>query len=297
MAQNLMERIKAAMSPRARVADTATLLEDLKAEQERLTIARDQASAESIDFALSEDDREEAAAKAGRLDRTVKALDAEIARIAAQLEERRSNEARRAVEAEKLAAITERDEIAATFAKRVPALTAELIALFSKVNANAERLKRAGVNEANAEWKARGVPGNGYLNNSPVQSFLTVKIPDFHGAGRAWPIDHEAAMAAAIANNYGEQLRKGREDREREEREKAEAAAKFAAENGTYRLSVTGLTGDSIVHIPKELATGQIPHSLGGWEDRELVLAHAVAEQLAKVPHLKVELLANGGKR
>lgn len=37
MAQNLIERLKAAMSPRARVADTATLLEDLKAEQMRLT--------------------------------------------------------------------------------------------------------------------------------------------------------------------------------------------------------------------------------------------------------------------
>ncbi len=271
MAQNLMERLKA--------------------------IARDQASAESIDFALGEDDREEAAAKAGRLDRTVKALDAEIARVAALLEERRSNEARRAVEAEKLAARTERDEIAATFAKRVPAITAELIALFTKVNDNAERLKRAGVHEADAEFIARGVPANGYVQMTPVARFTAMKIPAWSGLGRAWPVDHEAAMAASIADNYSEQLRKGREDAERREREKAEAAAKFAAENGTYRLSVTGLRGDGIVHIPKELVTGQIPHALGCWDDRELVLAHTVADQLAKVPHLKVERIEKAARR
>jgi len=297
MAQNLMERLKAAMSPRARVADTSTLLDDLKAEQQRLTVARDQASAESIDFALSEDDREEAAAKAGRLDRTIKALDTEIARVAALLEERRSDDARRAKEAEKRAALTERDEIAARFAKRVPAMMAELTGLLTEVQVNEQRLRTAGVNEANAEWKARGIPGNGYLNNSPVQSFLTIKIPEFSGTGRAWPIDTHNAIVTAFANSYSEQIRKGREDAERAEREKAEAEAKFAAEHGTYRLSVEGLTGDSIVRIPKELATGDIPRALGGWEDRELVLAHTVAEQLAAVLHLKVERLEQGARR
>lgn len=89
MARNLMERLKAAMSPHARVKDTAGLFDDLKAEQQRLTVSRDQAAADSVDFTLSEDDREETAAKAGRLDRTIKGLEAEIAKVAALLEERR----------------------------------------------------------------------------------------------------------------------------------------------------------------------------------------------------------------
>jgi hypothetical protein len=297
MAQNLMERLKAAMSPRARVADTATLLDDLKAEQARLTIARDQASAESIDFALSEDDREEAAAKAGRLDRTIKALDAEIVRVDALLEERRSDDARKAKEAEKRAALTERDEIAARFANRVPAMIAELTGLLTEVQANERRLLAAGLHEPNAEWHARGIPGNGYLNNSPVQSFLTLKIPEFRGAGRSWPVDTHAAFAAAQAEREHRQIIQGREDREREAREKAEAAAKFAREYGTYRLSVQGMRGDGIVRIPEELVTGNVPRTVGCWEDCQRVLAHTVAEQLAKVPHLKVERLDRGGKQ
>ena len=154
MAKSLTERLKAALSPRARVSDNEALLADLKAEQERLETARDAAAAESIDFALSDDDRDEAAAKAARLDRTIRALDQEIASLAVQIEERRSSDAAKAAEAEKRAALTERDELAAQFAKRVPAITAELIELFEAVNANADRMRLAGVHEANAEWHA-----------------------------------------------------------------------------------------------------------------------------------------------
>jgi hypothetical protein len=294
MAQNLQQRLEAAKSPRARIADNEALIADLKAEQERLEAARDQASAESVDFALSDADRDEAAAKAARLDRTIKSLGIEIAAVAALTEERRSDDARKAAEAEKRAALTERDEIAAQFAERVPLLTAELIDLFKAVEANEARMRAAGVHDANAEWHARGIAGNGLVGGiSPAMPFTKLKIPEFRGAGRAWPVDHLSAISAQMADNYGQQIRKARENAERAEREKAEAAAKFAREHGTYRLTADMDVSEPgrIVRLPAELVTGNIPAALGCWDSRQLVIAHKVAEQLSKVPHLKVERL------
>lgn len=293
MARNLQERLEAAKSPRARIADNEALIVDLKAEQERLEAARDQASAESVDFALSDADRDEAAAKAARLDRTIKSLEIEIAAVATLTEERRSDDARKAIEAEKRAALTERDEIAARFADRVPVLTAELLGIFEDVLKNQARMCAAGLNEANAEWHARGVPGNGYLSGVPVLPFVKLKIPEFNGAGRAWPIDNERAMINRGAELTRQVRVDGRKRVENEARAKAEAAAEFAAEHGTYRFTVEASVEDPerIVRIPEELVTGNIPAALGCWDSRELVIPHTVAEQLAKVPHLKIARL------
>lgn len=296
MARNLLERLQAAMSPRARVGDTETLLGDLKAEQARLEIARDQAAAESVDFVVSEADREEAAAKAGRLDRTIKGLDAEIAKVAALLEERRSDEARRAREAEKQAALTERDEIAARFAQRVPAITAELIGLLKEVKANTERMKLAGVYEADAELVARGIPANGHVQATPVHRFIEMKIPAWENWDRAWPVP-ERNTAVGVHFDYGAALQRSRDDRARQEKEKAEAAAKFARENGRYEITVTpNDTYDGIVRIPAELAIGNVPAAIGPWEALQRIIPHELAEKLGKVPHLKVRRL-DGGKK
>ena len=284
------------MSPRARVGDTETLLADLKAERARLGIARDQAAADSVDFTLSEDDREEAAAKAGRLDRTIKGLDAEIAKVAALLEERRSDEARRAKEAEKRAALTERDEIAARFAQRVPAITAELIELLKEVKANAERMKLAGVYEADAELVARSIPANGHVQATPVHRFIEMKIPAWENWDRAWPIA-ERNTAVGVHFDYGAALQKARDDKAKQEKEKAEAAAKFARENGRYEITaLPNDTYDGIVRIPAELVTGNIPAAIGPWERRQPIIAHELAEKLAKVPGLSVKRL-DGGKQ
>jgi hypothetical protein len=296
MAQNLMERLKAAVSPRARVADTATLLDDLKAERDRLTVARDQASAESIDFALSEDDRDAAAAKAGRLDRTIKGLEAEIVKVAALLEERRSDDARKAREAEKRAALTERDEIAARFAERVPAMITELTGMLAEIKANADRMKLAGVYEADAELTARGIPATGHVQMTPVARFIEMKIPEWASHGRSWPVPERNT---AVGFDYGAQMQRAREERARIEREKAEAAAKFAAEHGTYEVTVTSGPGmyDGALRLPEELVSGNIPAAIGPWERKQLVIAHTVAEQLAKVPRLQVKRIDKGGKQ
>lgn len=298
MAQNLQQRLIAAKSPRARIADNEALLVDLQAEIERLGKARDSAAGESIDFALSDDDRDEAASKAARLDRTIKALEVEIDEVAAYTERRKGEDARKAKEAEKRAALTERDEIAARFADRVPAMMAELVALLGQVKANAERMRLAGVHEANAELVARGIPATGHIQMTPVMAFVEMKIPEWASHGRAWPIDEYNRATAMLANSYGEQILKGRKDAEKAAREKAEAAAKFAAEHGTYKLTVSSV-GDveRVVRIPEELVTGNIPAALGCWDSRQLVIAHTVAEQLAKVEHLQVKRLDKGDAR
>lgn len=298
MARNLVERLAAAMSPRARIADNEGLLTDLKAERARLEIARDQAAAESVDFTLSEDDREEAAAKAGRLDRTIKGLEVEIAKIAALIEERRSDDARKAAEAEKRAAITERDEIAARFADRIPALTAEMIEIFKAVQANAERMRTAGAHEANAEFKARGVSGNGMLGVTPVMEFTKMKIPEFASAARAWPVDSFNAIMGARADQIHTSIVKGREEEERKAKAKAEAAAEYKRTHARYELTVEGGVGmnEEVVFIPEDLVGGNIPAAMGPWDRRQLVLSHEVAKALAAVPRLQVTRL-DGGKK
>lgn len=199
MAKSLQERIATAKSPRARVPDNETLLIEMRAEVERLTLARDAAADQSTDFALDDDDRDQAAAKSARLDRTIKALEIEIGEVLEATDARKIDEARKAADAERSAALAERNAIAAKFADRVPALTAELIELFKLVQANEDRMRRAGVAEANAEMHARGIPAHGHIQMTPVSEFIKMNIPGFDRLGVAWPISAERNQLAAAA--------------------------------------------------------------------------------------------------
>jgi hypothetical protein len=294
MARNLQERLATAKSSRARISDNETLIVDLKAEQQRLGVAREQAAAESVDFALSEEDRDEAAAKAGRLDRTIKALDREIAEVAALTEERRNDDARKAAEAEKRAALTERNEIAARFAERIPALTAEMIEIFKAVKANADRMRAAGVYEANAEFHARGIPGNGLIGGiSPAMVYAEMKVPEFRGAGRAWPIDYDRALIDRGAELTHRARLDAFERADREREDKAKAAEEYRRTHGRYEITVESSVEEpeAIVHFPAELVTGSIPAALGCWDRRELMIPHDIAKKLAAVPKVKVKRL------
>ena len=67
MAKSFQERIASARSTdRVTIETLDKLLVDIGEERERLPLAHARASAESIDFALSESDRDEAAANAER---------------------------------------------------------------------------------------------------------------------------------------------------------------------------------------------------------------------------------------
>ncbi len=195
MVKSLNERLIAAKKPRARLTDNESLLADLKQEFERTSTARDTAAGESIDFALSEDDRETSACNAARCERTAKALCAEIAELESIIEEHRNSEARQKVEAERSAAISERDILAKRFAVRVPDLVKEFISLMIEVKANEQRLIASGAKALNAEFEARGIPGSGYMGPTPVPTFASMKIPQFSGSGRVWPVSESEWVA------------------------------------------------------------------------------------------------------
>lgn len=290
MAKTLAERLIAAKSPRARINDNEALLADLKAERDRLTVARDQAAGESIDFALSDADRDEAATKAGRYERTAKGIETEIAGLAALIEERRDEEAAAKAEAERAAALAERDQLAEQFREAVPRLTGELIALFAAVKANRSRMQANRLNLPCAEAVARGVPQ--FLEIAGQASrFLDMRIPAFEGAGRAWP---PAAPPVDLSMlDVGAQMRRAREATERREAEKAKAAAEFAASHGVYRLS-TQWADYTPVDIPPALRerAAILPFNVtNATREMEYTLPHSVAKELAKVGKLVVDLI------
>ncbi|XAP76988.1 hypothetical protein ABC955_10330 [Citromicrobium bathyomarinum] len=294
MAKSLKERIASARSTdRVTIETLEQLVGDIEAERERLSAAHERASAESIDYALGEDDRDDAAAKAAKYARDIAGLAQIIPELADKLERKRESDTQRAKRAEAQSALQERDEIAARFAERVPAITAELIELIQAVNANAERMRLAGVYEANAEWHARGIPGNGMIGVSHVEPFVKIKIPNFDGPGRAWPIDHTQAMAAQIAADSSRIRAQQMAAVKRREQEKREAAEEHRRTHGIYRLS-TSFDGRPI-RLPVDLVSGAMPSTVGNWQQWEGEVAHAVAEELRSIPHLNVE--AMGGEQ
>ena len=125
------------------------------------------------------------------MDRTIKALEIEIGEVLEATDARKIDEARKAADAERSAALAERNAIAAKFADRVPALTAELIELFKLVQANEDRMRCAGVAEANAEMHARGIPAHGHIQMMRAPQFIKMNIPGFDYLELAWPINAE----------------------------------------------------------------------------------------------------------
>lgn len=289
MAKTLAERLIAAKSPRARINDNEALLADLKAEHARLTVARDQAAGESIDFALSDADRDEAATKAGRYERTAKGIETEIAGLAALIEERRDAEAEAKAEAERAATLAERDQLAEQFREAVPRLTGELIALFAAVKANRSRMQANRLNVPCAEAVARGVPQ--FLEIAGQASrFTDMRIPAFEGTGRSWPPSETIDLSML---DVGAQMRRAREATEKREAEKAKAAAEFAASHGVYRLS-TQFADYTPVDIPAALRerAAILPFNVtNATRELEYTLPHTVAEELAKVGKLVVDLI------
>lgn len=295
MAKTLAERLIAAKSPRARLSDNEQLLADLKAERDRLTDARDQAAGESIDFALSDADRDEAATKAGRYERTAKGIEAEVAGLAALIEERRDEEAVAKAEAERVATLAERDQLAEQFREAVPRLTGELIALFAAVKANRARMQANRLNLPCAEAVARNVPQFLEIAGQAAR-FLDMRIPRFEGEGRAWPPSETVDLRML---DVGAQIRRARKAAEKREAEKAKAAAELAASHGVYRLS-TQWADYTPVDIPAALRERApiLPFKVtNARRELEYTIPHSVAEELAKVESLNVDRIDQGKKK
>lgn len=277
MAKSLAERITSARSSNtARITDLEKLIPEAELERDRLSQAAVAASSESVDFALSDEDRDEAAAKAERYTRTAKSLDIAIAELREKLDGLRSSEAQKADEAERRAAIAERDEIAALMAAEFPKMVDRMVELLADAKRNAERMRVLGVHEADAETKARGIrpdaPG--------ALRFGTLKIPHFDKPGRAWPA--EALSYQTIAPDYAAMKALAEMAEQR-------AAEHENAQHGIYR--VTNRTGLPIFFAsrsnPKAVAE-DVDYTGAPWEGE---LHHSVAKRLAAKPAIEVELL------
>jgi hypothetical protein len=282
MAQTLTERLTAAKSPCARLADNETLLEDLKAEQARLSAARDQAAGESIDFALSDDDRDEAAAKAARYDRTAKALDGEIAELRSLIEARLDSDASKAREAEKASALVECYALAEEFKILVKPAVAGMVDLFTRIEANTRRMAAIGERGPDAEAIARGLPAFIGLSTDPDR-FLKMKLPSFEGKGRAWP----ALPPTPAYFDAGTALTQSRELRAAAEEQRKKAAAEYARTHGRYRIGMSSPAVEPVLLAPGLREKHGLPRSIH-YDDWTGDLPNKIASQVRAEPRLKV---------
>lgn len=187
MAKTLQERLASAKeSTRIRSTDLAQLVSDLTAERDRLASHHAKDSADSVDFNLSEPDRDLAAQRADRSGRTIKGLAAEIAGLRERLDAKRQSEAAAIDEAERVAAFAERDALAS----EIPTMYAEaarmLTELARTIIASDERMK-AWPREKGAEAIARGCHNNFHIGSTPVTRLTQIRLPELEGPWDIWP--------------------------------------------------------------------------------------------------------------
>lgn len=203
MAKSLSERLaSASASDRTNLTDLEKLIADTIAERDAQSAQHVKASAEAVNFRLSEQDREDAAKLAGSAGRNAAALDAAIAELESKLQTRREADKRASIESERNAALAERDALAERFRSEWPVIIERLTALLEAVERNEDRNKACGLNVANAEAHARDIPGNWYRNGCPISQFTKIKIPNWDGNGLIWPAPApHFNMAASIAEH------------------------------------------------------------------------------------------------
>lgn len=165
----------------------------------------EQANADAIDFRLSEEDRDDASKLADTTRRRLATIAAAVDALETEYAKRQSGEKVSKVEAERKAALAERDEIAARFRAIVPQAVEALTSIFADVVANQRRLTEAGVKAIDAEGAARGL--SGYYDLGPIDRFTAMKIPKFEGKGRSWPVARQVlafdpCKAAKIAQDH-----------------------------------------------------------------------------------------------
>lgn len=272
MSDTFERRAQAALAnPKFRLADFPPLIaeaEELMARQQALA---DQAGRETLDFALSEADREEAAGKADRARRSAAALAAGIDALRAKLAERQASDKAQQRAAEREAAAAERDALAAEFRDVVPKAAGALVELFTRIHANTARLRAIGVlGEADAECIARGINPAGIV---PVPRFLEMKIPAWEPDAevrRLWPPESLGDPSATI----DDALRAARRAAKRQARE---TEAKW----GWYRLShklgrqVSFMARVTSTYAEKARGLGREP-----WEGQ---VRHAEADRLREL--------------
>lgn len=189
MAKPLNERIASAQATdRVTITDLENLINEVAAERDRHSNAAIAATADSIRFELSEEDRDEAARAAERAKRNSLAMASALESLAVKLEAKRSSEAQRSQRAARERALAERDAIAERFKAEWPGIEAHIVELLSASKANAEHMRSLEIYEANAEAVARSMPGNFIDTVGPLRQLAELCLPSFSSPRElAWP--------------------------------------------------------------------------------------------------------------
>lgn len=233
MAKPFGERLATALRTNHTNCETLReLIAETEAEQGRQEALQAKTEAESVDVLLNASERDEAAATADRAKRLASGYADALEKLRAKLAAKEDGERRKREADEKVAALAQRDELAARFAREVPALLEQLTGLFDAVGKNDAWMKAIGVHERGAEAEARDVPGNFIRNGTTVDQFTKMKIPSWSGSGRMWPPAQKSAFAG-----YDEGRRQAWDAYERRNspEARAEAAAAQAREDAHYR--------------------------------------------------------------
>lgn len=205
MAKPLAERIASARSTdRVTVTNLREIIAEAEAEMERLTALAVQATSDSLNFAISEDDREASADKAARALRSAKALAPEVEDLKAKLDAKLQADSRRAADAQRAEIIARRDALADRLRMVWPEIERSAVDLLAEIEASDAEMRAAGIHEASAEAIARGCDGNFRQGVSAVRRLVEIKLPSFADGSRlSWPVER-SDFAPRIAVDQAE---------------------------------------------------------------------------------------------
>jgi hypothetical protein len=136
MPKSTDERIIAAHSPGARVADILALIADIEAEATSADAEANRLDALSLDHATPEPQAEAAADEAGKVRRRAKRLAAKVTALRARIDDLEESNRSIANRAAYDAAKERRDALASDLKARWPALVAEMVEMFDRIAAS-----------------------------------------------------------------------------------------------------------------------------------------------------------------
>lgn len=196
MAKPLNQRIASARSTdRVTLTDLRNLIAEVREERDRLLASQAQAEADSVDILLSEADQDEAAAVAARSGRLAAGYEAALVELEVKLAVKLEADSQRVLDAERAAALAERDEIAERWREVYPRAAQELVELFEVTVANDARMAAARIYEPSAEAVARGLSGTFSSGSSYFDRLTKMKIMPLIGNQRIWPVEFDPSAS------------------------------------------------------------------------------------------------------
>jgi hypothetical protein len=173
--KQLDERIVDALTKHCTSLDTAAVQREAEDELSRVTAEADAADVASLSPLATAKDAHQLRAKAADLRFEADRLNAQVAALNARFTELRDAERRSAADAERAAAIAERDKLADDIAAQYPAIVWQMTDLVKRIVESDARLARSSVRET-AESIARKCPPNFYAIG-PISRLQDISLP------------------------------------------------------------------------------------------------------------------------